>query len=193
MTNFTRLSDDDLIEQLKTDGLGAFRELYTRYWKALFSEAYKRLKNRELSEEVVQELFANLWAKRHMLQINTTVSGYLFVSVRHYIIDYYRKEMVRMKYRTAVEIVHSEADHSTEHMIMLKDLTNSIENEISRLPDKCRSVYELSRNHHKTNKEIAQYLGISEKTVENHLTKALKRLRHGLSHYLPVFIFLLVK
>jgi RNA polymerase sigma-70 factor (ECF subfamily) len=76
---------------------------------------------------------------------------------------------------------------------MLKDLTSVVENEISQLPDKCRSVYELSRNQHKTNKEIAQHLGISEKTVENHLTKALKRLRFGLGHYLPAFIFLLIK
>ena len=193
MTDFTKLSDDDLIRRLKSDELGAFKELYIRHWKALFSEAYKRLKNRELSEEVVQELFANLWAKRHYLQINTTVGGYLFVSVSHYVIDHYRKETIRMKYREDFKIGHNEADYSTEHTIMLKDLASTVENEISQLPDKCRSVYELSRNQHKTNKEIAQHLGISEKTVENHLTKALKRLRFGLSNYLPAFIFLLIK
>jgi RNA polymerase sigma-70 factor (family 1) len=193
MTDFTKLSDDDLIRRLKSDEFGAFKELYIRHWKALFSEAYKRLKNRELSEEAVQDLFANLWAKRHGLQINTTVGGYLFVSIGHYVIDHYRKEMIRMKYRADFKTGHSEADYSTENTIMLKDLTSTVESEISQLPDKCRSVYELSRNEHKTNKEIAQHLGISEKTVENHLTKALKRLRFSLSHYLSVFIFLLIK
>jgi RNA polymerase sigma-70 factor (family 1) len=193
MTDFTKLSDDDLIGRLKSDELGAFKELYTRYWKALFSEAYKRLKNRELSEEVVQDLFANLWAKRHDLQINTAVGGYLFVSVSYYVIDHYRKEIIRAKYRKDFKTSHNEADYSTENMIMLKDLTGTVESQISQLPDKCRSVYELSRNQHKTNKEIAQHLGISEKTVENHLTKALRRLRFGLSHYLSIFIFLLIK
>ncbi|MDF2432645.1 MAG: hypothetical protein JWP44_2276 [Mucilaginibacter sp.] len=76
---------------------------------------------------------------------------------------------------------------------MLKDLTSTIKTEVNQLPDKCRSVYELSRNEHKTNKEIANYLGISEKTVENHLTKALKRLRLGLSHYLMIVLVFFVK
>jgi len=105
----------------------------------------------------------------------------------------YRKEQVKAKYKAAFKIVNSEADNSTEDSIMLKELTYTIQTEVNQLPDKCRSVYELSRNEHKTNKEIALHLGISEKTVENHLTKALKRLRVGLSHYLLIAIVFMVK
>jgi RNA polymerase sigma-70 factor (family 1) len=193
MSDFTKLSEEELMSLLRQDQLSAFRELYVRHWKKLYADAYKRLKNRELAEEIVQEVFSNLWIKRARLQINTTLGGYLYSAVSHQIIDQYRKEVVRSKYKEAFKIVHSEVDNSTEDEIMLKELTVTIENEVSQLPDKCRSVYELSRKEHKSNKEIALQLSISEKTVENHLTNALRRLRHGLSHYLMIVVILLLK
>ncbi|MDP9081250.1 MAG: RNA polymerase sigma-70 factor [Bacteroidota bacterium] len=162
----------------------------------MFGEAYKRLKSKELAEEVVQEIFTSFWLKRHTLQATTNIGGYLHLAVYNGVIDLYRKEQVKEKYKQAFKVVHSELDTSTEDSIFMKELVYSIETEVSNLPDKCRSVYELSRNEHKSNKEIAVYLGISEKTVENHLTRALKKLRVGLSHYLLMalaFIGFLVK
>jgi RNA polymerase sigma-70 factor (ECF subfamily) len=193
MADFTKLSDDELMVLLKQDKLGAFKELYGRYWKKLYSEAYKRLKSRESAEEIVQEIFTHVWLKRYSLQINATVGGYLHSIAGNRVIDRYRQDLVRTKYKEAFWAVHSETDNSTEDAIMLRELTYTIETEVRQLPDKCRSVYELSRNEHKTNREIAMQLGISEKTVENHLTKALKRLRIGLSHYLILIIIVLLK
>jgi RNA polymerase sigma-70 factor (family 1) len=187
MSDFTTFSDEDLLLLLKQDKLSAFKELYVRHWKKLYSDAYKRLKSKEVAEEIVQEIFTNFWLKRESLQINV-VAAYLHAAVATRVIDQYRKELTRAKYREAFKVVHAEADNSTEETIMLKDLVYTIEAEVSQLPDKCRSVYELSRNEHKTNKEIALYLGISEKTVENHLTNALKKLRVGLSHNWIIFI-----
>jgi len=193
MTDFTKLSEEELLGLLKQDRLNAFREVYARHWKKLYSDAYKRVKTRDLAEEIVQEVFTTFWIKRNQLQINTTIGGYLHSAVSHHIIDLYRKETVRSKYKEAFKIVHTEVDNSTEDEIMLKELTYTIESQVSQLPDKCRSVYELSRKQYKSNKEIARQLSISEKTVENHLTNALKRLRHGLSHYLIIVVVLLLK
>ncbi|NHA05287.1 RNA polymerase sigma-70 factor [Mucilaginibacter sp. HC2] len=191
MIDFTEeLSEEELIRLLKQDRLGAFREIYSRYWKKLFDEAYKRLKNRELAEEVVQELFTTLWTKRQVLQINTTIGAYLHSAIANQVIDIYRKELVRSRYKEAFKVVHTEVDNSTEDSIMLKDLVYTIDEEISHLPDKCRSVFELSRKEHKSNKEIASYLGISEKTVEQHLTRALKQIRLTLTHYLMLVLVL---
>jgi RNA polymerase sigma-70 factor (family 1) len=190
MTNYTELSDDELVAYLRQDKLNAFEEIYKRYWKRLYGAAYKRLRSKELCEEIVQELFTNLWIKRQTLNIKTGLAAYLFASVSHYIIDYYRKEMIREKYREAFKVIHNNTDNSTEEAILLKDLSDTLETEISHLPDKCRSVYELSRKEHKSNKEIALYLGISEKTVENHLTRALKKLQIGLNHYMGILMCL---
>ncbi len=193
MSDFTKLTDPELLELLKQDKLSAFREFYARYWKKLYGDAYKRLKSKEAAEEVVQEIFTNLWVKRNSLQIHSTLGGYLHLAVVNQVIDRHRKELVKAKYQEAFKIVHSETDTSTEDNIMLRELVYTIENEVSHLPDKCRSVYELSRVEHKTNKEIALHLGISEKTVENHLTKALKQLRVGLSHYLVLALIFLIR
>lgn len=193
MSDLNKLSDEELVSLLKQEKLVAFREIYKRYWKNLYGAAYKRLKSKELAEEIVQELFTNLWVKRQTLQIKSALAGYLFTAVSHYIIDHYRKELVKARYTEAFKIAYKETDHSTEETILLHDLTNTIESEINQLPDKCRSVYELSRKEYKSNKEIALHLGISEKTVENHLTKALKKLRIGLAHYMTLVLFLLIR
>ncbi|MDF2432644.1 MAG: hypothetical protein JWP44_2275 [Mucilaginibacter sp.] len=95
MGDFTKFSDQQLILLLKQDKLSAFREIYARYWKKLYSEAYKRLKSKELAEEVVQEIFTNFWLKRQSLQITTTINGYLYLAVANQVIDHYRKELVR--------------------------------------------------------------------------------------------------
>ena len=193
MTNFTKFDEEELINLMQQDSLGAFKEIYTRYWKALYAEAYKRLKNKDAAEEIVQELFTALWHKRYALSITQTLGGYLYASVGYRVIDYYRKEVTRLKYKESLQLVYSEADNSTEDAIMLNDLKLSINSIVNQLPDKCRSVYELSRVDHKTNKEIAQHLGISEKTVENHLTKALKRLHLSLNNYFVLLIIVLIK
>lgn len=174
MTDYTKLSEEELVDYLKQDKLHAFKEIYTRYWRRLYSAAYKRLKSKELSEEIVQELFTNLWFKRHTLHLDKGVAGYLFTSVSHYIIDYYRKEMVREKYRQTFKVIHNDTDNSTEEAILLKDLTETIESEISQLPDKCRSVFELSRKEHKSNKEIAQILASLKKRLKTTSPKPSK-------------------
>jgi RNA polymerase sigma-70 factor (ECF subfamily) len=193
MTNFTKFDEEQLISLMQQDSLGAFKEIYQRYWKALYAEAYKRLKDKDASEEIVQELFTDFWHKRHSLNIHQTIGGYLYKSIGYRVIDHFRKELTRQTHQESFKLGYTEADHSTEQAIMLKDLQLSITHVVNQLPDKCRSVYELSRVSHKTNKEIATELGISEKTVENHLTKALNRLRLSLDNYLLLLIVLLIK
>ncbi|PWK80430.1 RNA polymerase sigma-70 factor (ECF subfamily) [Mucilaginibacter oryzae] len=188
MNDFTGLTEDDLLVLLQQDKLSAFKEIYRRYWKKLYGDAYKRLKNKELCEEVVQEIFSNLWHKRHTLQVNTTIAGYLHLAVLNQVVDQYRKQTIRAKHTEAFKLLSTEADNGTEDAIILRDLTQTLETEISHLPDKCRSVFELSRKQYKSNKEIAQLLGISEKTVENQITKAIKRLRMSLSHHLLLIL-----
>lgn len=193
MIDLSQLSDPELLASLKEDKIGAFRAIYNRYWGKLYGDAYKRIKSKEAAEEIVQEVFTNFWTKRQALQPQTNIAAYLHLAVYNSIIDQYRKKLVKEKYKEVFKIEHSEADNSTEDSILMKELTYTIETEVSHLPDKCRSVYELSRNEHKTNREIAAYLGISEKTVENHLTKALRRLRLSLTHYLVLVLALLLK
>ena len=181
MTNLDQFSDKELLDFLKKDNSAAFEEIFNRHWSKLYGAAYKRIRHKEAAEEIVQDLFASIWFKRNTLQIEGSVAAYLFTAIRYRILNYIQKELVRDNYKEAMYLVQSESDTSTEDSIYLNDLTKNIQLEINQLPEKCRSVFELSRNQHKTNREIAEFLGISEKTVENHLTKAIRRLRVGLA------------
>jgi RNA polymerase sigma-70 factor (ECF subfamily) len=191
MKKYAVLTDTELLKLLQEDEMNAFVEIYNRYWEPLFSEAYKRLKNRDHASEVLQDYFISLWERRNKIQIETSFKGYLFKSISYQIIDFYRKEAVRKKHNTQFGLTMAEVDQTTEDVIISKNLSQIIEAEVNLLPEKCRHIYELSRNQHKTNKEIASFLNISEKTVENHLTKALRKLRSCLAHLSYRFLFFL--
>lgn len=176
-TELKLLPDDELLGLVRNDSMEAFEELYNRYWKSLYSFAYKRVRSKEISEEIVQEFLANLWAGRKKLVIKTSFEGYIYTAVRNLVFNYIAKETRRKAYSHFVQLFKMDTDNSTEETINTRDLQQNIEKGLHDLPEKCRSVFELSRHENKSNKEIALELGISEKTVESHLTKAIKRLR----------------
>jgi RNA polymerase sigma-70 factor (family 1) len=176
-TELKLLPDGELLGLVRNDSMEAFEELYNRYWKSLYSFAYKRVRSKEISEEIVQDFLANLWAGRKTLIIKTSFEGYIYTAVRNLVFNYIAKETRRKAYSHFVQLFKVDTDNSTEETINTRDLQQNIEKGLNNLPEKCRSVFELSRHENKSNKEIARELGISEKTVESHLTKAIKRLR----------------
>lgn len=174
---------------LKQDDEAAFEELYNRYWSRLYAAAYKRVKSAETAGEIVQDLFTSIWKNRRYLQIHTSCEAYLFTAVRYLVLHHLEKEIVREKYRNSLHTPVRDYDNSTEEIIFRDDLRQHLEKAVAHLPSKCRSVFELSRMENKTNREIAETLGISEKTVENHLTKAISRIKLQLA---GIFFLLLL-
>ncbi|SEO34627.1 RNA polymerase sigma-70 factor, ECF subfamily [Mucilaginibacter gossypiicola] len=189
-----RLSDHTDIQLTELFGLGdidAFEEIYNRYWLKLYSAAYKRVKERETAQEIVQDFFTSFWINREQVKIQTSLQGYLFTSIKYLVLNYKRAEAVRNSYAEILLMVNNSFDNSTEENYYYKELLERVETEVNQLPPKCRNVFELSRKQYKTNKEIAQLMGISEKTVENHLTKALRYLRVNLNSVLLLaFLYL---
>lgn len=180
MKNFEKHSDEQLSILLFNDDTCAFEEIFNRYWSKLYAAAYKRVKHREVAEEIVQDLFTLLWTKRKNIQIHTSIAAYLYTAVRYMVINQIQKEAVRESYKGYLQKVKI-FDNSTEDTVFLNDLNRSIDKEVNHLPSKCRYIFELSRKEYKTNREIAEVLGISEKTVEGHLTKAIRLLKLTLS------------
>ncbi|MXV52478.1 RNA polymerase sigma-70 factor [Pedobacter sp. HMF7647] len=191
MSDLYKSSDEALIAFLSADNCKAFEELYNRYWANAYSLAFRKTASKETAEEIVQDFFTSLWLNRRTLQINTSFPGYIYSCIRYRVFNYYQKKYVRKNYVEAYEYLHTDIDNSTEDVISLNDLAETIDKQIGLLPVKCRAVYQLSRNEFKTTKEIASEMGISEKTVEGHLTKALKRLRLSLNQFFmlaPLFV-----
>jgi len=187
MDQYENLSDLELVALLKEDELPAFVEIYNRYWSPLFAAAYNRIRDKEICKEAVQDVFTAFWTKRSTLLLEVGLSNYLFRSIRHQVIDHFRKQAIRRAYNTRP--TEETVDDSNMQRILLMDLQQSLDRLVEDLPDKCKSVYRLSKIEHRSNKEIAKILDISEKTVEGHLTKALKILRMNLSHFLTLFFF----
>ena len=186
---FTHLTDEELIKLLQLGDQHAFEALYRRYWRKLYQLAYRKLRNRELAEELVQELFMSLWLKREKLKLHSSVAAYLGMAVRYMIIKFFQKERVHHQYEQSTPPPIQFAN-TTEDDVHLHDLQVMIEDGINKLPQKCREVFLLSRHENLSQKEISIQLNISEKTVENHIGKALRLIRLSLKDFIP-FVYLL--
>ena len=193
LTKLDSYTDELLFERLTEDDLPAFEEIYHRYWPRLYSMGYKRLKVKEATEELVQDIFSTLWINRHTTLIQS-LSSYLFSSMKYKVINYMRHEMVKRNYAARQLMLHDTMDHSTEERVLLDDLQIAFEKEISKLPAACQTVFKLSRQDNLSMKQVAAKLGLSEKTVENQLGKAFKVLRANLKHFtfLCLSLFLIV-
>jgi RNA polymerase sigma-70 factor (ECF subfamily) len=182
MKNFKAYSDEGLLKLLKQQELGAFEEIYFRYWKKLYSSAYKRVQSREISEELVQDIFASLWLNRQVQQIEI-LSSYLFTAIKYKVINHLEKEMSRRAYVDAQVLSIHSSDNSTEEAVLLNELNTALEKEIQKLPPKRQQIFKMSRQENLSIKQVASHLGISEKTAENQLGKALKVLKVNLKHF----------
>jgi RNA polymerase sigma-70 factor (ECF subfamily) len=185
----THFTDENLIQLLQKGDRNAFEALYRRYWRKLYLLAYQKLRNRELAEELVQDLFMSLWIKQENLQIRTSVGAYLSMAVRYMIIRFFQKERMHHQYEQNA-VLFPQYANTTEDEVAFHDLQEVIEQEINKLPLKCREVFLLSRHHNLSQKEISLQLNISEKTVENHIGKALRNLRFGLKDFIASLLLL---
>ncbi|WP_291909041.1 RNA polymerase sigma-70 factor [Chitinophaga sp. CB10] len=152
----------------------AFTEIYNRYWKKLLAIAYHHSGDKTIAEEIVQEVFIGLWNRRQELYIDH-VAAYLATAVRLAVFKQYAREKRRAEIKAAVtDPVLSSWD---EEKIYSRFQQQYIQGIVEQLPEKCRLVFRLSREEGLSIPEIAQKLGIAEKTAEAHLTKALRELR----------------
>ncbi|MGI4760034.1 MAG: RNA polymerase sigma factor [Janthinobacterium lividum] len=184
--------DAALLEAMRADEEGAFAEIYQRYCYRLLTVACGKLKNSEAAEELVQDLFADLWSRRASLQVER-LEPYLFSMVRYRVINHIKTQKLRAGYDLYCRISQPETDMSTENSLALSDLTSALLAGVRRLPEKSREVFQLSRLEHCTVPEISTRINLSEKAVEYHLTKSLKLLRGYLRDFLlivlPALIF----
>ncbi|WP_188556009.1 RNA polymerase sigma-70 factor [Hymenobacter glacieicola] len=182
--------DAALLDAMRTDEEGAFEELYKRYCYRLFTVAYQKLKGREVAEELVQDLFTDLWSRRASHQIQQ-VEHYLFSAIRYRIINYIKAQKVRSGYELYCRISLSEANTDTEEALAAEDLSAALLAGVRKLPEKSREIFQLSRLEHYSVPEISVRVNLSEKSVEYHLTKSLKLLRSYLRDFLVALMPLL--
>lgn len=183
-TYFKNLKDDELFNELNNGNYDAFTEIYVRYSRDLYRHALKMLQDREGAQDVIQEIFTNLWMNKSSINITTSPKNYLYTSVRNRILDILSKEKSKSKYLSSLDDYIQTGNYITDNLIREKELIAIIDKEICNLPPKMREVFELSRKEYKSYTDIAQELGMAENTVRKHITKALSRLRPKITDFL---------
>lgn len=184
MLAYSGLKDEQLIALLIQDDEAAFRALYEKYWQRMLIKAYTQLNSQEDAEEVVQDAFINLWKRRSRLQLKFSFHTYIAAVVRYEVMAKIALNKTREYSALQDEHLESLADDATRQWLAFDDLYEEIEQAVQALPEKCQLVFRLSRENGLSEKQIAENLNISQKTVEAHMTKALKSLRTTLNQLL---------
>lgn len=194
MKSSVTTSDLFLFDRLKKGDDTVFDFIFKCYYPGLVVYASHFVLDQMCAEDIVQDVFLKFWEKSKTLEISTNLKGYFFLSVKNGCLDFLKHQKVLDKYRLQVlnegDIPNAlDVDYYVE-----SELKNKIDLAISKLPDRCREIFILNRIEHKTPKEIALMLGISNRTVETQIGKALRLLRADLKDYLSLgaLAFLLI-
>ncbi|MFK7808116.1 MAG: RNA polymerase sigma-70 factor [Saprospiraceae bacterium] len=167
----------------------AFEKLFKSHFAHLCNFAGQYVADRDAARDICQKVFILLWENREKIDTNQNVRSYLFTAVKNRCLNYIRDQK---KYRSHVlDIDIQDIDQSFEEdQFAVEDLQNKIDKALDALPEKCRQVFEMSRYEEKKYQEIADELSISKKTVEAHMSRALRSLREDLKDYLFVLLLL---
>lgn len=161
------------------------KKLFDESYQDLVIQALRLVKNPETAEDIVQDCFIKLWDKREKLEISGNIVAYLARMIRNSCLDFLKKKRIQ----TSELNEAYQGSFEVEDAMVTKDLQERIDRIIDDLPEKCRQVFVLSRFEELSYKEIAEQLNVSKKTVEAHISRALKSLRQNLKQ----FLFILFK
>ncbi len=177
----------------ESDGY-AFTEIYNRYWKKLFAIAFNRLNETQSAEDIVHDVFASLWANREKNRIES-LENYLATATKYMVLAKIKVKVRERNYSNSVQQTPV-LELPVETSLHYKRILEIIKIEVEKLPEKCRLIFNYSRNEGMPVRQIAETLNLSPKTVENQLNKALKHLKlvtrmflHSLLIILSVSLF----
>ncbi|MEQ9286500.1 MAG: RNA polymerase sigma-70 factor [Cyclobacteriaceae bacterium] len=190
--DFGQLEDSELMECLSHDDRKAFEHIFRTYYQDLCRFGVTYVKDMDVSEELVQQIFINIWERRYELSISTSMKSYLFTAVRNKSFNYLKLQLPKEYKKVDIDDVGFIDTSNKEEDIVFEDLKEYVAKAIDTLPGKCKTIFNLSRNSGLTYKEIAEELDISVKTVENQIGIALKKLREQLNPVWDKVIILLM-
>lgn len=181
------ITDDiRLLEKIKKGDSKAFDTLFFKYWKPLYSAAYARLKSQDLSQDVVQEVFIDIWNRRDSLIIKNTMEVYLFTSVKYGVF----KSIDASKSHETLMPESLVDDFGSDKILELEELYDLIESKLELLPQTSSKIFRLYKYQGLNAKEIAERTGMAPQSVHNSIQKTLKFLRTELKEYSPLIVMI---
>lgn len=184
----SHMIDADLLQQIASGNKAAFNELYERYWEVAYNEAYKRLKDPEQAKDIVQEIFTHIWLKKDTLHFQN-FAGYLYVAIRNQVFKIVAKQKKIHPFFDTLEsmpVTYPQADGN----LLWKEFFSAYEAILNTLPSKRQIIFRLRFQDDLTTTEIAHQLGLSRKTINNQLGKAIEQLRVSLLQLLTLLMII---
>ena len=185
MEKYSTLPEESLLNRLRSGDKEAFTEIYNRYWEKLLAIALFHSRDKYTAEDMVHDVMLSLWTRRQQVEI-TTLEGYLATAVKFAVF----KHIATGKRRR--ELLHTPDqqafNNDIESRLDAKLLQEYLDHAMEKLPEKARVIFQYSRSQEFTNPQIAEKMNLSPKTVEYHITKALKALKEAVRKIKSVFI-----
>jgi len=177
-------SEQQLLSALRFGNEGALRQIFDRHYPLLLSDIYRLIPDESSCQDLAQEIFVDLWNKRENLDIHTSLRAYLRRAAINKSLNYIKANR-RTHFEDADDLGHlpDTSASDTNKREAQETLEDALHVAIGTLPEKCRIVFNLSRFEQLSHREIAEKLGISVKTIENQITKAMKMLREALTNH----------
>lgn len=165
--------------------------VFREYYQPLVRYGNTLMKDPDETEDIVQQVFVSLWEKRQQLDIHTSIRAFLYRAVHNACLNKLKHHKVRAAH--AEEWKHTQSQEETTDLVQAAELNDRIEEAIAGLPEQCARIFKMSRFEHLKYQEIADQLGISLKTVENQMGKALRVIRESLREFMPLLLLFLIQ
>lgn len=162
----------------------AFEQLFKTHYKALHAYANTMLRDEDMAEEIVQQMFLKFWEKRELLGVQSSIKAYLYKCVHNDTLNYLKHQKIKTKYQDYASYSMNSENEPASHKVELTELETRLQEALNELPEHCRTIFQMSRFEELKYREIADQLNISIKTVENQMGKALKILRLKLADFM---------
>ncbi len=183
MKDYSQYSDQVLMQEIKAGNMMAFDALYKNYSRKLYRFSISILKSSEEAENIVQEVFLNLWLNREKIENNSSVKYYIFSIAYNSSISIIREKIKKTKFIEYLRTLQDINQESVDLQIEYKELEERLTMIIDSLPERQKEVYLLHRIEGLKYSEIAERLNISVNTIENHMSRALKTIREKFGNY----------
>jgi RNA polymerase sigma-70 factor (ECF subfamily) len=180
----TARTDEELIALLKTDEQAAVKSIYEKYWQSLLQFAFNFVRDETDAKEIVQEAFVRMVVKEQLKGVESNLRAYLYAAVKYDCIRYLRNRFSSVELDESFQqfLTSTHKEH-TAHPVFLKELEYRIEKELLDLSPRLKEIFELSRKEGLNSREISLQLGLSNQTVRNQLSQAIRILRRKLESY----------
>lgn len=182
----------DINQKIRDGDRDAFNAFFRLHYVSMVNFCVRMVCDDDVAEDIVQQSFVRLWEKREDIVVTVSLKAYLVRMVRNAAINYLARERERNKKNIDTDEIGSILDTGPYNILLGSEIEHKLEESLNAMPEKRREVFILSRYDGLKNKEIAERLNISIKTVEGHMTKALETIRMALEEYSAVWILLVM-